>query len=400
MFIVQPLLKFGDLICEQMDLTEGSCRKWRHFEFAVAWVNQRGAERVRDSAARFLGDGRAIHATVGLDFSSTSYEGLSVLLELEAGGGDIATHVFFDENRACTFHPKVFLFSNDEEARLIVGSNNMTGAGLETNIEAALALTATPTDYTIQAARQALAAWRNETAEPRARRLTRAFLEELREAGYVRTEDQIRDARQRQAGERSSARAPLFGRSHSRPVTGRVHAGGTEAASGGPLHIGCAEVLLMRVRPRRTGTQLQLSMKVHQGSFMKSATEVVSGLDGSPRAIGYDYTRQRGKKVAKRPGKRVANLARFEAPEMAGMTNPVARFRWVEAAEPSGSVRRQLRYEIFDADSDDEGRQILTELRATISSPPITNLQELSRTTTVVSKSNLAKAQWYRLATM
>jgi len=393
MFIVQPLLKFGDLICQQMDLPEGSCRKWHLFEFAVAWVNQRGADRVRDSAARFLGEGRAVRATVGLDFSSTSYEGLSVLLDFESGGGDIATHVFFDENRACTFHPKVFLFRNKEEAHLIVGSNNMTGAGLETNIEAALAITGTLTDHTIQTACQALAAWRNETAEPRTRRLTRALLEELRAEGYVRTEDEIRAARQSQAGERSSAREPLFGRSQTRPAVGRAQAGGTESVAGGTPRLGSSEVLLMRVRPRRGGgTQLQISMRVHQGSFMNSVAEVVSAIDGSPRAIGYDRTRRRGR--------RVANQARFEAPEMAGMTNPVARFRWVEAAEPNNLERRQLQYEIFDADSDDEGRQILTELRATISSPPVTNLQELSRTTTVVSKSNLAIAQWYRLASI
>ncbi len=125
---------------------------------------------------------------------------------------------------------------------------------------------------------------------------------------------------------------------------------------------------------------------------MNSATEVVSAVDGSPRAIGYDYTTRRGR--------RVANLARFEASEMAGMTNPVARFRWVEAAEPNNLEQRHLQYEIFDADSDDEGREILTTLKTTIPSPPLTNLQELSRTTTVVSKSNLARAQWYRLATM
>ena len=148
----------------------------------------------------------------------------------------------------------------------------------------------------------------------------------------------------------------------------------------------------MRVRPRRTGTQLQISMQVHQGSFMNSAAEVVSAIDGAPRVIGYDHIT--------RGGRRVPNLARFEASEMAGMTNPVARFRWVEATGPNNLEQRQLQYEIFDADSDDDGRQILTELRATISSPPIRNLRNLSRTTTVVSKSNLAIAQGYRLGSM
>jgi len=392
MFIVQPLLKFGDVLCEQMDSIESGFRRWRLFEFAVAWLNQRGADRIRDSAARFLDERSVIRATVGLDFSSTSYEGLSVLLALESGTRDITTHVFFDENRACTFHPKVFLFSNGKESNLIVGSNNMTGGGLDTNIEAALGITAPMSDDTIQAATQTLAAWRNEAAEPRTRRLTQPLLEELRDAGYVRTEAEIRAAYQSQSGNRSTVREPLFGRSQTRSAINRDQSGGTGAVGVRAPSVGSAEVLLMRVRPRRTGTQVQISMQVHQGSFMNGATEVLSAADGSRRPIGYDHTR--------RGGRRVPNLARFEAPEMAGMTNPVARFRWVEDVEPNSAEQRQLQYEVFDADSDDVGRQILTSLRATISSPPNTNLSELNRTTAVVSKRDLAIAQWYRLDLM
>lgn len=392
MFIVQPLLTFGDFLCKQMDTTESGIRRWCLFEFAVAWVNQRGADRIRESASRFLDDGRVIRATVGLDFSSTSYEALSILLALESGIRDITTHVFFDENRACTFHPKVFLFSNGQESSLIVGSNNMTGGGLDTNIEAALEIAAPMSDDTIQAASQTLAAWRNEAGDRRTRRLTRPLLEELRDAGYVRTEAEIRAAYQSESGNRSTVHKPLFGRSQTRSAINRDQSGGTGAVGVRAASVGSTEVLLMRVRPRRTGTQVQISMQVHQGPFMRGATRVLSAADGSLRSIGYDHTR--------RGGRRVPNLARFEAPEMAGMTNPVARFRWVEEVEPSSAEQRQLQYEVFDADSDDVGRQILTSLRATISSPPNTNLSELNRTTAVVSKRDLARAQWYRLDLM
>jgi len=392
MFIVQPLLKFGEVICEQLHLVEGGHRKWRSFEFAVAWVNYRGAVRVRDSATDFLAAGGTIRATVGLDFSSTSYEGLFVLMELESSGADITTHVFYDENPVCTFHPKVFLFGNEEESLLIVGSNNMTGAGFKTNIEAALGVTAESSDQTMRAARQTLAAWRDDSTETRSKRLTRELLEQLRERGYVRTEEEIRNARQSRGGGRLPAYEPLFGKSETPSSiddrgTGGVHSGGEHTSSGTST-----EVLLMRVRPRRTGTQLQISMLVHQGAFMNNATEVISDADGTCRPIGYDFTH--------RDGRSVPNLARFEAPEMARMTNPVARFRWVPGNESENEEPRGLYYDIFDADSDDVGRRIYARLREGILYPPVTNLRKLSQTTTVLSKRDISIAQWYRLDSM
>jgi hypothetical protein len=119
-------------------------------------------QEIKDSARNFLAVAGCIRATVGLDFSSTSYEGLGSLLELESERADITTHVFFDEIRACTFHPKVFLFSNAERARLLIGSNNMTGGGLDTNVEAALRVAGALGNPTIRAARQTLEAWLDE----------------------------------------------------------------------------------------------------------------------------------------------------------------------------------------------------------------------------------------------
>jgi hypothetical protein len=148
-------------------------------------------------------------------------------------------------------------------------------------------------------------------------------------------------------------------------------------------------VLLMRVRPRRTGTQLQISMRVHQAPFMNSAAEVVSAADGSRRGIGYDYIT--------RNGTRVPNLARFEAPELDGMTNPVARFRWVDVGPAGGQADRVLQYEIFDTDSGGVGAEIFERLEEGIAMPPETDLDRLSRDETVLSKSDQQSAQWYRL---
>ena len=217
MFIAQPPVSFGELMCEALNAKEAGRRQWRAFEFAVAWFNSYGAQTIMGPARSFLASGGCMRATVGLDFGSTTYEGLSSLLDLEDGKADVTTHVFCDENPACTFHPKVFLFGNEERARLFVGSTNMPAGGLDTNVEAALGIVGALHDATIQDARRTLAAWRDHGKDTRIRQLTRTLLKQLCEKRYVLTEEEVRNRRNRDAGRRPGTMEPLFGRSSTRP---------------------------------------------------------------------------------------------------------------------------------------------------------------------------------------
>lgn len=383
MFIVQPEYGFGQIICEELLSEQSGRRRWQTVEFAVAWSNNAGVDRIFNSMQKFLSEGGSVRVTAGLDFGRTTYEGLGKLLALEHGA-DMFTYVFFDENPACTFHPKVFLFSNDEEAHLLVGSNNMTGAGFETNVEAALGVSGTLGDETIQNARQALAVWRDEGSDSRIRRLTRELLEQLRNCRYVLTEEEIRTRRRSEDELRETTASPLFGRSSIRPLRPGRRANRQAEGVGRTTGSALGEVLLMRVRPRRDGNQVQISMKILEASFMNGVEEVVS-VDGAVRRIGYNMARG------------VRNTARFEAPEMRDMQNPVARFQWVNAGRPGREPNRVLQYEIFDAESEVEGRTILNKLEDGIAAHPLTNLEELSQEETVLSIGNRASAQWYRL---
>lgn len=385
MVIVQPISEFGSSLCKELDAHEAGPRQWQSFEFAVAWINRLGAGKIKHPATQFLNSGGSIRATVGLDFGSTSYEGLGALLDLgdlKDGDADITTHVFFDENPACTFHPKVYLFSNLTQGRLFVGSNNMTWAGLSTNVEAALEVTGDLTEQSISVARETLAAWRDASRDPRIRILTRDFLEELREQNYVRTEQQIRSDRIRSRHESASrSRTPLFGRSPSRN-TPRGEGGKTEPneqASNSSYR----EVLLMRVRPRRDGKQLQISMSVLEG-FMRGETRVVS-TSGEWREIGYNMANG------------IRNTARFEAPEMERMQNPVCRFQWVEGGHHEDEHGEVLQFEVFDADSGGEGAEIFKTLQEGIDRHPVTDLAKMPQGGTVLSKSSRNVAQWYRV---
>lgn len=383
MFIVQPSSNFGDLICEELDSTKDSQRHWQTFEFAVAWINLPGANSIMPSAKRFLADGGCIRATVGLDFSSTSYEGLSNLLDLE-NTGNIKTYVFFDENRACTFHPKVFLFNNQKLARLFVGSNNMTGAGLNTNVEVALGVSGDVGNETIDKARETLRGWRDEQTEQRVRHLTLEFLDMLLERGYVRTEEDIRRSRKSEFSSRlSTSHKPLFGKSKTAPTNRSSKINTLELGRGNAKPTDIGDVLLMRVKPRRNGKQIQISMKIFEDSFMNSPDRVVSAADNTRREIGFNFVN--------RNGQRKRNTARFEAPELEGTSNPIARFIWVDTPE------KVLQYEIFDGNDNDEGGKIFESLSQGITTPPVTNLERINSGITVLSKSDRNIAQWYRV---
>lgn len=70
---------------------------------------------------KFLSHGGFAQVTVGVDIENTSAEGLRDLLSLQAAG-NFETYIHHNEADT-TFHPKVYLFCNDADARLIVGSN-------------------------------------------------------------------------------------------------------------------------------------------------------------------------------------------------------------------------------------------------------------------------------------
>lgn len=406
MLLFQPASCFGDCVCEELELAAAGNRNWNSFEFAVAWINQSGASHVEAQLKQFLGSGGRVRAVVGLDFASTSAEGLGLLLSLEVEGSDIETYVFHDENRACTFHPKVYLFTGANEALLYVGSNNMTGGGLASNIEASMGFWGALDDGAMRMASSTLEAWRQDPLS-RSRRLTPELLEELQAYGYVRTEEEIRSSRSVASAKSSPKEAKLFGRSKSAKLATakkilRKKSGGSpkvlpketlEPKKNLKQKKGSEEVLLMRIKPRRNGGQVQISMDILDASFMHGAKEVVL-VDGTRRKIGYNLVTAvvNGKEVKKK------NTARFEAPEMKKMKNPVALFRRapVKSGESPESDAALL-FEVFDAAVGAEGRKILRKLEEGISTPPNTALRKLSRLETVLSKPDRDSAQWYRL---
>jgi len=320
----------------------------------------------------FLQAGGEISVVVGIDLQNTTREGLQALLELEEHG-HCETYVYHNEAQS-VFHPKVYLFRNEEEARLIVGSNNITEAGLYVNVEAGLQTDAPVDSPIIVQVLDALESW-NDTASRLAFRLDAALLQRLVNEGYV-PDEAIARAQLRQALRRrgaAAARPPIFGaRSFSPPadaLAARVAASRTRiprqpSAISQPL-TAAGTVLLMRLRrasatSRRTPVQIPIRVL---NVFFGNANQVISSHSNVAHAV--IRARARG----------AINTIKLEMPEINDFVQALARFEYA----PAGIV-----YQVHDIGSP-QGNQIFASLQ-----------QGLNEGTTQLSISDSNRATWWR----
>ena len=352
MFYNQPLqIRFGTELNGHLEHPGmGIAPYWDCLDIAVAWVRATGVAHLRASFEHFLTHGGFLKLTVGIDLKNTTEEGLQALLDLETFGS-CETFVYHNE-AGSVFHPKVYLFRNVEEARLIVGSNNLTAAGLFSNVEAGLQLDTKLSDQVIVDALDAITSWR-EPATNLVHRLDGPFLTRLVDEGYVPTEAAARQDMSRASAKRAKG-AKLFGsRSYSPPKPPKItKALGASGAAAAPLPLQPlaptpsppGSALLMRLRKASVTdrpTQTQIPMRVVQ-TFFSGVSSVESSHSGVTH--GLHQASARGS----------VNTIKLEIPEMRHFADPVARF------EKTGSG---VIYEVHDASSP-SGKQIISRLQA------------------------------------
>jgi HKD family nuclease len=180
-FITQPSdsVRLGDLL-KQL-LTDG---RWSHFSAAVAFVKRSEVKHISDALRTFSERGM-VRMLIGVDLGGTSWEGLSDLLMCVGERGEI--WVCHNES-ASTFHPKVYIFKNEVQAIVVVGSGNLTEGGLFTNYEASmmrvLNLAEKEDRKFLSEIDAALEGWLSPESGF-SRKLTPEFLEEIYYHGYV-----------------------------------------------------------------------------------------------------------------------------------------------------------------------------------------------------------------------
>ena len=377
MFYNQPLaIRFGTELLRHVDQVDDVDPFWDTLDIAVAWVRASGMAYLSDRLANFLRHGGQVSVIVGIDIQNTTREGLQALLDLEQYGR-CETFVYHNEAGG-VFHPKLYLFRNEEEARLIVGSNNITQSGLYVNVEAGLQVDTDVNASVVAQTLDALSSWKDTTSRL-AIRLDREFLARLSNEGYVpdeaRARDEIRQERTRRAGRGTP---PLFAskRFVAPPLPPGIARPAAPARGRAPLPAAperpvaeprapAGTVLLMRLRKASVTdrpTQTQIPFRVVD-TFFGNATEVRSASSGE--AHGIIQASARGNR----------NTIKLEIPEMRDFVQPVARFE----RTPEGIV-----YEAYDVGSP-QGNQIMA------------TLEEGRRDrTTQLSISNPESATWWR----
>lgn len=373
MFFSQPFsIRFGTCLIEAIQ-----AGVWTKLDIAVAWVRASGIAHLEPALTEFLKTGNTVRITVGIDLDNTTKEGLAGLLALQRHG---AMSIFVHHNEAGTiFHPKLYLFQNDAHAKLIVGSNNITEAGLYQNTEAGLELDALVDDPVIISAKDALDSWR-DTKLNLARELDAALLNELVSSGYVYEEATMKAqlAARRAAGSAKGVGAKkLFGGLtvtpparpgsivSSDPVAppGKKAAStstDTLAASVSVTSTATGQVLLMRVRKAHATdrpTQTQIPKEVANTPFFRGIQSVLSVHSGDSHSVREASARG------------IINTLKLEIPEMRRIADPVVRFE----RTPTG-----IQYEVYESSST-QGKTIMNTLRAGLTaSPPTTRLTRAS----------------------
>ncbi len=109
---------------------------YEYFKFAVAYAKNSGVGRLHDDLVHFSNSGGQTEAIVGIDQHITSYQ---ALVNLSTFTND-NLYIHHDKGMV-TFHPKVYLFGNNEFEKIIIGSSNLTAGGLYTNFEANIDIT-------------------------------------------------------------------------------------------------------------------------------------------------------------------------------------------------------------------------------------------------------------------
>jgi len=345
----QPLaIRFGTELLRHVDQIDHVDPFWDTLDIAVAWVRASGMAYLSDHLANFLRHGGLLSVIVGIDLQNTTREGLEALLDLEQYGRS-ETFVYHNE-AGSIFHPKLYLFRNEEEARLIVGSNNITQSGLYVNVEAGLQVDTSINAPVVAQTLDALSSWKDTTGRL-AMRLDREFLARLSKEGYVPDEAAARDELRRERTTRSSRQTPpLFASRRFAPpapgvVTRPAPARRRTTLPERPLAAArppTGAALLMRLRKASVTdrpTQTQIPFRVVD-TFFGNATRVRSAHSGEAH------------RIIQASARGTRNTIKLEIPEMRDFVRPVARFE----RTPDGIV-----YEAYDVGSP-QGNQIMTTL--------------------------------------
>lgn len=115
-------------------------KKFNSFTGFSAFASEAGIYGLSDHINSAKKNFKNLTIIVGIDQGGTSKEALEEILSL-----NIESYIFYQKENPI-FHPKFYLFEGINDVKIILGSSNLTGTGLFTNIESSLLIEFNQTD--------------------------------------------------------------------------------------------------------------------------------------------------------------------------------------------------------------------------------------------------------------
>ena len=118
---------------------------------------------------------------IGIDNKITSEDALEFLLN-----EDIETYIYYDESSyRKIYHPKLFLFEGKDVSRIIIGSSNLTGQAINSNVEASIQIDLESNDFNSLTEIKEYYSSILDLSSPNIKLLTKEYLEILKKRGLL-----------------------------------------------------------------------------------------------------------------------------------------------------------------------------------------------------------------------
>jgi HKD family nuclease len=156
-------------------------KKYVNFKAAVAYSRNSGISRIYNDLLDFSNFGGKTSIIAGIDQKNTSFQ---ALVNLKTFAKD-NLYIHHDRNFNITFHPKVYLFGNDEIEKIIIGSSNFTSGGFYLNYEANINIKLDNTKEAINFRKQIDNYWKDLLEDENTLNCDSDFLKVLFEKGSV-----------------------------------------------------------------------------------------------------------------------------------------------------------------------------------------------------------------------
>jgi len=248
--------------------------KFASLQMMVAFAKSGPLLRLEAAIIARKAAGFRIEAIIGIDQFGTSAQALKFAL-------DNFDAVYVTREPGRTFHPKIYLFEGDNDARAFVGSNNLTVGGTETNFESSMRV-----DLNLPADEATYAPFRTMWEEllpgacPATFALTPALLQDLMDQGVVPDERTMRTTAAANGGAPGIPRPTRSGLAVKPPSALPAKAGGKKkAATATPAAAPAAAPNVAALDPQ-TAQGFAIQIKPHKnGEIFLSVTAALQNPD-------------------------------------------------------------------------------------------------------------------------